>query len=82
MAKETSPCLFTVDKPKIQKFAGALLGKKAKRGIFITTSTFSEKAIEYTRNVENKIILVDGDQLTMYMYRKWNWGIRSSFLQS
>lgn len=56
-----------VGRPDIQKFAGALLGKKAKRGIFITTSTFSEKAIEYARNVENKIILVDGDQLTKYM---------------
>jgi len=56
-----------VGRPDIQKFAGALLGKKAKRGIFITTSTFSEKAIEYARNVENKIILIDGEQLTKYM---------------
>ena len=56
-----------VGRPEIQKFAGALLGKKAKRGIFITNSTFSEKAIEYARNVENKIILIDGEQLTKYM---------------
>ena len=56
-----------VGRPDIQKFAGALLGKKAKRGIFITNSTFSEKAIEYARNVENKIILIDGEQLTKYM---------------
>ncbi|GAG73022.1 unnamed protein product, partial [marine sediment metagenome] len=44
-----------------------LLGKKAKKGVFITTSKFTEGAIAYTRNVENKIILVDGDQLTKYM---------------
>jgi len=56
-----------VGRPDIQKFAGALLGKKAKRGIFITNSTFSEKATEYARNVENKIILIDGEQLTKYM---------------
>jgi len=56
-----------VGRPDIQKFAGALLGKKAKRGIFITNSTFSEHAIEYARNVENKIILIDGEQLTRYM---------------
>ncbi len=56
-----------VGRPEIQKFAGALLGKKAKRGVFITTSTFSESAIEYARNVENKIILIDGEQLTKYM---------------
>jgi len=56
-----------VSRPDIQKFAGALLGKKAKKGVFITTSIFSESAIEYVRNIENKIILVDGEQLTKYM---------------
>jgi restriction system protein len=56
-----------VGSPEIQKFAGALLGKKAKKGIFITTSKFSNGAIDYARNVENKIILIDGEQLTRYM---------------
>lgn len=56
-----------VGSPEIQKFAGALLGKKAKKGVFITTSTFSAGAIGYARNVENKIILIDGEQLTRYM---------------
>ena len=56
-----------VGSPEIQKFAGALLGKKAKKGIFITTSKFSEGAINYATNVENKIILIDGEQLTRYM---------------
>ncbi|KUK86464.1 MAG: Mrr restriction system protein [candidate division TA06 bacterium 34_109] len=56
-----------VGSPEIQKFAGALLGKKAKKGIFITTSKFSNGAIEYAKNVENKIILIDGEQLTKYM---------------
>jgi len=56
-----------VGSPEIQKFAGALLGKKAKKGVFITTSTFSKSAIEYAKNVENKIILIDGEQLTRYM---------------
>jgi len=40
-----------VGSPEIQKFAGALLGKKAKKGIFITTSTFSESAITYAKNI-------------------------------
>jgi restriction system protein len=56
-----------VSRPEIQKFAGALLGKKAKKGVFITTSKFSEGAKDYARNVENKIILIDGEQLTRYM---------------
>jgi restriction system protein len=56
-----------VSRSDIQKFAGALLGKKAKKGVFITTSIFSESAIEYVKDIENKIILVDGEQLTKYM---------------
>ena len=56
-----------VGSPEIQKFAGALLGKKAKKGVFITTSKFTEGAIGYAKNVENKIILIDGEQLTRYM---------------
>lgn len=38
----------TVGRPEIQKFAGALQGQKARKGIFITTSTFSSDALEYT----------------------------------
>jgi len=56
-----------IGSPEIQKFAGALLGKKAKKGVFITTSKFTEGAFTYARNVENKIILIDGEQLTKYM---------------
>ena len=56
-----------ISRPEIQKFAGALLGKKAKKGVFMTTSTFSVGAINYAKNVENKIILIDGKQLTRYM---------------
>ena len=36
-----------VGRPEIQKFAGALLGQKAKKGIFITTSSFTQEAVEY-----------------------------------
>jgi len=46
----------TVGRPEIQKFAGALLGKKARKGIFITTSVFSREALEYAAGLENKII--------------------------
>jgi len=56
-----------IGSPEIQKFAGALLGKKAKKGVFITTSKFTEGAIKYAKNVENKIILIDGEQLTKDM---------------
>lgn len=57
----------TVGRPEIQKFAGALLGKKAKKGIFITTSSFSKEAIDYASAVDTKIILIDGNRLTDLM---------------
>jgi restriction system protein len=56
-----------VSRPEIQKFAGALQGKRAKKGIFITTSTFSKEAKEYSSNIENKIVLIDGQQLAQLM---------------
>src|SRR5437588_10066953 len=43
----------TVGSPEIQKFVGALYGKKAKKGIFITTSTFSKSAVEYAAGLES-----------------------------
>lgn len=57
----------TVHSPEIQKFAGALAGKKAKKGVFITTSSFSKGANEFARNLESKIVLIDGDQLAQLM---------------
>lgn len=56
-----------VGRPEIQKFAGALAGKRARKGIFITTSTFSADAREYVSNIEAKIVLIDGKQLTDFM---------------
>lgn len=56
-----------VGRPEIQKFAGALQGKRAKKGVFITTSQFSKDAKEFVNNLDSKIILIDGDSLTDYM---------------
>ncbi len=57
----------TVGRPEVQKFAGALQGQRAKKGIFITTSQFSTNAIEFVSNIETKIILVDGKKLAELM---------------
>ena len=56
-----------VGRPEIQKFAGALLGQKAKKGIFITTSSFTDEAKNYVKNIDAKIILIDGNGLTELM---------------
>ena len=58
----------TVGRPEIQKFAGALQGQRTRKGIFITTSTFSSDALEYTSRIETKIILIDGLRLAKLMF--------------
>lgn len=60
----------TIGRPEIQKFAGALQGQRAKKGIFITTGNFSKDAKEYTYKIDNKIVLIDGKQLTEFMIDK------------
>jgi restriction system protein len=58
----------TVGSPAVQGFAGALIGKKARKGVFITTSTFSQQARSFASGTENlKIILIDGEQLAQLM---------------
>ena len=57
----------SVGRPEIQKFVGALQGKRAKKGIFITTSEFSKDAYEYVNNLESSVILIDGEKLSQYM---------------
>ena len=57
----------TVGHPEIQKFVGALHGRHAKKGIFITTGCFSSDAIEYVSKIEPKVVLIDGSQLSHLM---------------
>jgi restriction system protein len=57
----------TVGRPEIQKFAGALQGQRARKGIFITTSNFSKEALDYVKNIDSKIILIDGQRLAELM---------------
>jgi restriction system protein len=56
-----------VGRPEIQKFVGALAGKRAKKGIFITTSHFSNDALKYANEIDTKVILVDGQKLAEFM---------------
>ena len=57
----------TVGRPEIQKFAGALQGQRASKGVFITTSSFSRDALEYVATISSKIILMDGAMLVRLM---------------
>jgi len=57
----------TVGRPEIQKFVGALHGKRARKGVFITSGTFSGDAEEYVEHIDPRVVLIDGRQLAEYM---------------
>lgn len=57
----------SIGSPEVQKFAGALLGKHAKKGIFITTARFSSNARSYVIALDAKVVLIDGKQLAELM---------------
>ena len=57
----------TVSRPEIQKFAGALQGQRARKGIFITTANFSDGAKKYVSFIDSKIVLIDGNMLAQLM---------------
>jgi restriction system protein len=57
----------TVGRPEIQKFVGALHGKRAKKDVFLTTGTFSADAKDYVSHIDPKVVLIDGRQLAELM---------------
>ncbi len=61
----------------VRDFAGSLLSKKARKGVFITTSNFPASAYEYVRSIDPTLILIDGDQLTKMML-EYNVGVSTS----
>jgi restriction system protein len=56
-----------VGSKEIQSFVGALHGKKARKGVFITTSGFSKPAEEYALKIQDKVILINGPALADLM---------------
>lgn len=59
----TSSC----GRPLVQAFAGSLEGVRARKGVFITTSCFTEDALDYVQKIEKRIVLIDGKQLADLM---------------
>jgi len=58
------------------KFAGALKGQRARKGVFTTTSGFSADAHQFVANIDAKIVLIDGPQLAQFMFEH-NVGVAS-----
>ncbi len=52
---------------EIRDFTGALASKKARKGVFITTSSFPQSVYEFVKQVEYRIVLIDGEQLANLM---------------
>ena len=56
-----------VGRPVVQSFAGSLEGHRARKGVMITTSSFSPDAKRYVDRIEKKIVLIDGEQLAQLL---------------
>lgn len=57
----------SVGRPIVQTFAGSLEGQRARKGVLITTSKFTDEAAQYVRQIEKKIVLIDGERLAQLM---------------
>ena len=56
-----------VGRSEVQKFVGALQGKRAKKGVFLTASRFTDQARNFVSNIETKVVLIDGKRLADLM---------------
>lgn len=73
-AKRWKDC---VGRPNVQAFAGSMEAHRAKKGVMITTSTFSAEARDFVNRIERKIVLIDGKQLSQLMI-DYNVGVAAS----
>jgi restriction system protein len=64
----------TVGRPEIMKFVGALAGQRASKGVFISTSSYTQEAREYAAQSQYKVVLIDGERLAQLMI-EYNLGV-------
>ena len=60
---------------QIRSFAGSLDERRARKGIFVTTSSFVSSAYDYAEKSPKSLVLIDGDELTRLMYQ-YDVGVR------
>lgn len=53
-----------ISRPDVQSFTGSLVGLGASKGVFVTTSAFSQHAIDFAAKIPQRVILIDGKRLT------------------
>jgi restriction system protein len=67
----------SIGRPDVQAFVGSLVGLGATKGVFVTTSTFSQQAVDFAGHLSQRVILIDGKRLTDLMIEH-NVGVRVS----
>jgi restriction system protein len=67
----------SVGRPEVQAFVGSLVGLGATKGVFVTTSTFSQHAREFVKHLSQRVILLDGQSLADLMIEH-GVGVRTS----
>ncbi|MEA3536637.1 restriction endonuclease [Rhizobium sp. CC-YZS058] len=68
-----------VGRPDVNGFVGSLVGLGATKGVFVTTSTFSQPARDYVKHLSQRIILIDGQELAVLMIEH-DVGVRSYWM--
>ena len=64
-------------RPEVQGFIGSLVGLGVSKGVFVTTSSFSQHAVDFVRHLSKRVILIDGKRLADLMIEH-NVGVRIS----
>jgi restriction system protein len=59
----------TIGAPLVQAFVGSLTGNRATKGVFVTSSTFSAAAKDYVRKIQQRVVLIDGEELARLLVR-------------
>lgn len=59
----------TIGAPVLQAFVGSLVGNRASKGVFVTSSRFSPAARDYVRSIQHRVVLIDGEELARLMVR-------------
>lgn len=57
----------SVGSAEVREFAGSLMGQRSKKGVFLTTGTFSAEARNYVKTIDTRIVLIDGEALANHM---------------
>jgi restriction system protein len=56
-----------IGRPVVQGFAGSLQGHRARKGVFITTSSFTKEARDFVNRINTSVVLIDGQELAQLM---------------